>query len=376
LKTSDFRFQDARAARRAQVRGIAPPETETIMTLTRHIAAALLAAAALTQPAAAEPATAEPAGMRSFAIEMPHHGRAAQAALWYPPAPGGEAGVFAGNQVFRGVPVMQDAPLAEGRRPLVLLSHGLGGGVQSVSWLGAGLAGRGAIVLAVNHLNSTWSAFDMREGVRHWTRVQDLSRALDVLLADEALAAHVDPDRIMAAGFSFGGWTALSMGGARANHAGLLETCRRFGAGMSLCDGLLSDALNLEGVDPDAWNADYRDARVSRVAAIDPGFVWGLSEADVAALEAPVTLIGLGAGDDRLLAADFDASGLAERLQGARVERLFPATHFTAMPLCTTEGAAILRAERDDPVCDDPAGADRAAAHARIIAIIAEELGL
>lgn len=49
----------------------------------------------------------------------------------------------------------------------------------------------------------------METALDHWTRVADLSLALDMILADPELVDRIDPDRIMAAGFSFGGWTAL-----------------------------------------------------------------------------------------------------------------------------------------------------------------------
>ena len=46
------------------------------------------------------------------------------------------------------------------------------------------------------------------------------------------------------------------------------------------------------------------------------------------------------------------------------------------MPLCKPDGAAILEAERDDPVCTDPAWTDRADVHGAIIDAIAARLGL
>ena len=53
-----------------------------------------------------------------------------------------------------------------------------------------------------------------------------------------------------------------------------------------------------------------------------------------------------------------------------------PAAHFSALPPCRPRGPAILAAEGDDPVCDDPPGTDRALLHKRIVARIAAFLGL
>jgi predicted dienelactone hydrolase len=102
----------------------------------------------------------------------------------------------------------------------------MGGTARAQAWLGSALALRGAAVIAVNHPHSTWGDFDMSEGVNHWTRAADLSAALDALQADATFAGHIDTTRTMAAGFSFGGWTALSIGGVTGNHKGIVDTCK------------------------------------------------------------------------------------------------------------------------------------------------------
>ena len=325
---------------------------------------------------AASQAAADPAGLRLTGLDMPHHGSRAGVSIWYPNGGGGDKTVFAENSVYEGVEAAIGAEAQDGAHPVVLFSHGLGGTIRAQAWLASGLADRGAIVVSVNHAKSTWGDFDMADGVKHWTRVADLSAALDALLADPAFAGRVDTSRIMAAGFSYGGWTALSMGGLRGNHAGIVETCTRFVDTMNACDLLLSEDVDMQGLDPTVWNANYADARITHVTAIDPGFVWGLTAADAATLVPNVLMIGLGGPDDRSSATNFDESGLADYLPDARFVRIAPGFHFTAMPLCKPEGEAILIEEEDDPVCTDPAGAVRSSVHAEIIDATAAELGL
>ncbi|MEM1429757.1 MAG: hypothetical protein AAGG09_09890 [Pseudomonadota bacterium] len=332
-----------------------------------YLLAALLAASSV---------HADPPGYSPREFALPHHDRAATGAVFYPTDDGGLGQIVGGNPVFQGVLLQEGAALRAGRHPVVLLSHGMGGTVRSLAWLAAGLAERGAIVVAVNHPNSTWGDFDVARATAHWTRAQDLSAALDGLLADPRFANGIDHTRIMAAGFSLGGWTALSLGGLRGNHAGYRAHCAVYGEASSHCGDLLRHDVSLDDIPDTRWNASYRDPRVTHVAAIDPGLIWGLGQEEVAGVIGPVRLIGLGMGRDRLLATDFDASGLADLLDGAQVSRLAPARHFTALPLCTPAGAAILEAEGEDPVCTDPPDADRAAIHARVIAEIAADLGL
>ncbi|MEM6384183.1 MAG: hypothetical protein AAF739_16035 [Pseudomonadota bacterium] len=333
----------------------------------------ILAAAALTVCALS--AQANEPGLHITEVYLPHHEDAARVAIWYPSAPTEQPSMYASNPVFEGLPAYFDAPLTAGKHPIVLFSHGMGGTDRSQAWLGASLAEGGVITVLVNHPNSTWGDFDMSEGVAHWTRAQDMSAALDAIVEHPRFAGGLDMSRVMAAGFSFGGWTALSLGGARGNHAGFVEACRALPK-MEACGLLLSEGVAMQAIDPSLWNASYVDARVTHVTAIDPGFVWGLEPSDVAGLVPSVLLIGFGGEGDRMLATDFGLSGLSGFLEDARIEQFEPAYHFSAMPICTAAAEAILAVEDDDPVCTDPDGSDRAEIHDRIAKLMLEQLGL
>jgi len=321
-------------------------------------------------------AHADAAGLKVTEWDMPHHGATTRVAIWYPTEDAGAPTLYAENPVFQGVEAQVDASIAAGAYPVVMFSHGMGGTDRTQAWLGAGLAERGAIVVIVNHLGSTWGDFDMSRGVRHWTRAADMSAALTVLQEDPAFSQAIDGSRIMAAGFSFGGWTALSLGGVSGNLDGIVGACKENLDQMEACNMLLSDRVNMQGQDQEVWNANYGDRRFTHAVAIDPGFVWGLEAANVADLKAQTLMIGFGGKETQMLDTDFNRSGLSALLPKARTEQINPAFHFTAMPLCKPAGEAILKAESDDPVCTDPDGTDRAAVHAAIVDMMAEELGL
>jgi dienelactone hydrolase len=130
----------------------------------------------------------------------------------------------------RAVPVRlywpATAAAAQGRVPLVVFSHGIGGSRFGYSYLGRHFAEQGIASMHLQHVGSDrslwsgsgWSllgrlhdAAQEREAI---ARVQDLRFALDRLLASES-GAHVDAGRIVAAGHSYGANTTLLATGAR-----------------------------------------------------------------------------------------------------------------------------------------------------------------
>ncbi len=319
---------------------------------------------------------AQTAGVREGNLPAPHHGRDMVFSMWYPASEESDRSPYGGNAVFQPVEVAPDAAPIPGNYPVVLISHGLGGHYRSLGWLAAGLAESGAVVLAVNHPNSTVFDFDMRAGLAHWTRAQDLSLALDHLLADPELGKMIDPERIAAVGFSYGGWTALSLGGVRGNLAGYIQHCQT--APTRHCDDIAAAGADLGALNAALWDGAYSDARISHVVAIDPGLTFGLTPEDVTGVSNPTLLIQLGDEADRLDATDISTKGsnLTGLLPQARLVELGPAAHFSVLPLCTANGAMILEEEAEDPVCTDPAGADREAIHAQVLGAAREHLGL
>lgn len=146
-------------------------------------------------------------------VRSQHRAYPIAASVWYPMGSATYVSRVGDNPIFKGTPVMLGAGLATGKHPLVLFSHGSGGNMDSMGWLSGALAQRGAMVLAVNHPGSTSGDSSPRRSTQMTTRAQDLSAALDALLADPAFAGYVDPARIYAVGFSLGGATALNLGG-------------------------------------------------------------------------------------------------------------------------------------------------------------------
>jgi predicted dienelactone hydrolase len=336
----------------------------------------LLLALALLLPLDIAVASAD-TGVNLFSITAAHHGRDIDMAIFYP-SEGGVSRPFGENAVFYGVPVHDYAKLVPGKYPVILLSHGWGGNFMRMGWLSAGLVAKRAIVVAVNHPNSTTGDTNNKDALNHWTRAQDLSAALDTVLKDPQFSASIDMSRIYAAGFSYGGWTALSLGGLTGERDGLDRFCHDGTQISSHCTDILKAGIAISELDGVKWHASYKDPRIAAVAAIDPALTMGLTKADVTKLDVPVLLIGLGEGKSRLPATDTSATGsnFESLFPAAKVEHIVPATHFTALGLCKPEGAAILAEEKDDPVCTDPVGTDRRVVMKRVIDLMAKHFKL
>lgn len=131
----------------------------------------------------------------------------------------------------RPVPVRLYLPRRERQVPLVVVSHGIGGSRRGYSWLGTFLASHGVAALHLQHVGSdrqVWTgnplgvlgrlqdAAQDREAI---ARAQDLRFAVDQVLSSEH-AARIDPQRIAAAGHSYGANTTLLASGARVWRAG------------------------------------------------------------------------------------------------------------------------------------------------------------
>ncbi|KZL12759.1 alpha/beta fold hydrolase [Pseudovibrio sp. Ad26] len=316
------------------------------------------------------------AGYDRLTVPASHRSSAVAASVWYPIETPTYRNVIGDNAVFKGTSAYIGAAIKDGKHPLILLSHGSGGNMDGLSWLSSGLALKGAMVLAVNHPGSTSGDSSPRRSMRLNERAQDLTAALDELLNDPAFADYIDEDRITSLGFSLGGATALNLAGLRFDGDQYNEYCKGLGKGQADCVFLSKGGVDFARM-PSGFSKGARDNRVSAVIAVDPGFTYGIAEQSLADVSQPVLLLNI-CEENLWKAADVgeEGSNLVGKLENASHAVVKPGHHFTFLAECKPEGAAVLAAEKDDPVCDDPEGTNRAQIHDDILEEIARFLKL
>ncbi|PWR08396.1 chlorophyllase [Micromonospora acroterricola] len=151
-------------------------------------------------PAGTAPQRAFPVGVRQ--LKLTRDGRALPVTLWYPAA--GEAGGA----------VKRSATAAEGRFPVVMFSHGLGGRPDDYATLLTRWAAAGFVVAAPTFPHTSRGADGNVLDVLN--QPADVSYALTQVLAldgraGDPLRGRLDAERVAAAGHSAGGVTTIGL---------------------------------------------------------------------------------------------------------------------------------------------------------------------
>ncbi|CCE07030.1 putative LIPOPROTEIN SIGNAL PEPTIDE [Bradyrhizobium sp. STM 3843] len=286
-------------------------------------------------------------------------------AAWYPAAAGAVEAQLPIAPLpqgwFKADTAALNAPLNEGRYPLVVFSHGTGGHGLQQEWLARDLARRGFIAVTVDHHGNSHAEPYRAEGfLCSWERARDITLLLDRIETIPAFAGRIDPDRIFAVGYSLGGATVTALLGAIMVRSPF-EPGANLGRGPREFPDLadhLPRLLEQSRIFRESWarmSDSYRDIRIKAALLLAPGrSVQGFSEASIAAIEVPARIM-VGGGD--FLAPT--ARWLHERLPNSRLDIVAPeAGHYVFLPESTEMGRSI-----DPTCCLDPPSVDRGAIH-------------
>lgn len=328
-----------------------------------------------------EAPTLHPVGFsfRSFAVPADFNWRGSSdrvlgGVIWYPAENDAEEKDQyvgpPGAPIFYAGRAAKDATFAPsfGTYPLVALSHGTGGSAMQMAWLGTYLAARGYIVVAINHPgNNAVTGYTTQGFVEGWERARDISTAITGVLSDPRFGARIDPGRIGAAGFSYGGYTMMELAGATTDSARLLDWCAQ-----------VKDACNPPEM-PDLWEKfkaiqqepdvqdaihhsgdSYRDPRIRAFFAIAPAVARAFTPESLQQISVPVEIV-VGASDPIAPPAD-NAQFFAQNIKGAKLTMLPGGVgHYTFLDVGTDAGKKQL----PELFVDNP-GVDRESVHSQV----------
>lgn len=178
---------------------------------------------------------------------------------------------------------VRGAPAAQGRFPIVIISHGYSNAPEAMSWLGENLASKGYVAVAIHHADPDISD---RKGfpqpvMRRPLDIAFVARQTQALArAGEPGLAAGDPERLALIGYSMGGYGVLTAAGAELDPKGPLV--------QAVPGGLMAPYAR-----GGAKAADLLAPPVKAVVAIAPaGVRFGAWGEGMAALRAPLLVIG------------------------------------------------------------------------------------
>lgn len=232
------------------------------------------------------------------------------------------------------------------RWPTVVISHGLNSDRTSFAYLAEHLASHGYAVIVPEHPGSSAQqveallqgrANEIADPEEFVNRPLDVTFILDTLGQDPQFSPQLALEQVGIVGQSFGGYTALALGGAQVNAAALRRSCQKLDESWNVSLALQCRALAASPI-PDS----LRDPRVAAIVAINPFMSAIFGQEGLASLAVPTLIIG---GD-----ADTVAPALLEQIEPFRwiqgnnrhLALMIGGTHFSAIAEGEGESALAL----------------------------------
>ena len=211
--------------------------------------------------------------------------RAMHLAVWYPST----APTFGETLRYRDLLVsanaVMDAPLRDGRYPVLVFSHGHQAFAEASGRVMAHFASHGWLVVAADHTDNTFFDGPDRETEIYVQRPLDVSAVLDfVAQAADGPLATADLDTVVAMGHSFGGYTLFGLAGGAYDVENLGPACADGTGPASFCS-TYTDDLGAR------MQAGFSDDRVDAWIPMAPGDANLFSPDGLADLSAPVMVL-------------------------------------------------------------------------------------
>ena len=238
------------------------------------------------------------------------------------------------------------------KRPLILLSHGTGGTLMQHLWLVDELTNQGYIVAGVNHHGNTGveQKYQSPGFILWWERAMDLQVLMTELKSNPVWSQRIDFDKVAVAGFSLGGYTAMSVAGAKTNKQLFYDFCRS-----PLRDFTCEPQLEFEKmveefnkiahkqVIQDAFGRQSDSFKITELKgafAIAPGVAQSFIPDSLKAIDIPVRLV---VGDrDRVSPGATNSAHIDKFLPNSVMSEVAGADHYSFLSQCTPKGVQKL----------------------------------
>ena len=338
------------------------------MKWVRHatVVIAVLIVAAVVFALANAMRTQHPVGFKLIEVPDPG-GTPIHVGVWYPTQASPRPTTLLGLNLMSVAP---DGPVAGSDLPLIVFSHGNGGGPASHADLALALADHGFVVAAPMHTGDNYLD-QSAVGTPRWLvdRSRHVHLTIEHMLNVWPGRAHVGADRVGMFGFSAGGFTALTAIGGEPDLRLVATHCavtREFVCG--LLSDLKSTLMHPEAAPP--ADAFVRDSRIKAAVVAAPGLGFTFVPDGLRNVTARVQL---WSGQRDVNVPEATNAGPISRALGDRAElQSVPgAQHFSFLAPC--------RLLRPPLLCGETQGFDRAAFHAemneRVVAFYKKSLG-
>ncbi len=338
---------------------------------TKKLTSRILSTVFLALTLMTQGAIAGQTGLIELTVSGDASGRDSDGFIWYPADQSVKTVPSLGNAVWEPISTAPDAAPLPGRKPLVIISHGMFGNARNQAWLAEGLVAQGFIVVAIDHPGTSTFNRDPDQRRQLWERPRDISRALDAVLKHPRIGSLIDQDRIYMAGHSLGGFTAVALAGGRVDPNQIDAFCTTHPTD-TVCIAFKNWKVARTPEDRAALAADLSDARIRAFAVLDLGGTQSFSKQSLSVINRP--LIVYGAPDGQHLDLDVESRALAALLPQAMTAYHEPPklSHFDFLGLCTENGLAILQAEEPEEAYVCAGGREeRRAEHQKIVAEVA-----
>jgi len=297
---------------------------------------------------------AHAAGFRLIEVPAEASLPAIQAAVWSPCSePVGEVKLRTLT-----LPATENCAVSGDRLPLIVISHGYGGGFTGHHDTAETLATSGFVVVALSHPVDTGSS-DMSRAdtlAAFTERPADIKRVIDYMLQTWPDHAKLDPKQIGFFGFSRGGYTGLVAAGGNPDLRKMTALCPEISPKPD-CGQLRRNQIPAL--------AFTHEPRIKALVIVDPAFGPLFDPDGLKDVTIPVQLWASAlSGEDRTggeVTLDYVSTIMRDLPARPDYHLVQNAGHYAFLPPCTPE-----LAKRRPNICTDRPGFDRPAFHAEL----------